>query len=75
MPRIQYLLLCFALFVSGTSAVYQNYKKHLFHPNASSTFSLVKVGNVKLAFLDHTKLEGYDGEDMIQIGKYSVRTR
>ncbi len=70
------LLFCIAaLSIQGTSAVYKNTKKHWFHPNASSTFSLVKLGNVKLRFLDHTQLEGYDGEDMVTLGSFSVRTR
>jgi hypothetical protein len=64
-----------ALSIQGTSAVYKNTKKHWFHPNASSTFTLVKLGNVKLSFLDHTKLEGYDAEDVVQLGTFSVRTR
>jgi len=54
---------------------YHNNKGLVFHPTESSTFQLVKLGNVNVTFLDHTNLLGYDGQDMALLGKYSVETR
>lgn len=41
----------------------------------SSTFQLVKLGNVNLTFLDNTHLEGHDGQDYVTLGDYKVETR
>ncbi len=38
----------------------------------SSTFSLIKLNNVNVTFLDNTNLRGYDGADMATLGKYKV---
>jgi len=54
---------------------YHNNKKQFFKPTESSTFKLVKLGNVNVTFLDKTNLLGYDGQDMAKLGKYSVETR
>ena len=54
---------------------YHNNKKKFFKPTDSSTFKLVKLGNVNVTFLDKTNLLGYDGQDMAKLGKYSVETR
>lgn len=41
----------------------------------SSTFSLIKLNNVNVTFLDNTNLRGYDGADVATLGKYKVETR
>eukprot|EP00282_Hemiselmis_andersenii_P035498 CAMPEP_0169447008 /NCGR_PEP_ID=MMETSP1042-20121227/11289_1 /TAXON_ID=464988 /ORGANISM="Hemiselmis andersenii, Strain CCMP1180" /LENGTH=478 /DNA_ID=CAMNT_0009558533 /DNA_START=20 /DNA_END=1456 /DNA_ORIENTATION=+ len=54
---------------------YHNDAGRFFHPTESSTFQLVKLGNVNVTFLDKTNLLGYDGQDFAQLGKYRVETR
>ena len=46
---------------------YHNNKKLYFKPTESSTFKLVKLGNVNVTFLDKTNLLGYDGQDMAKV--------
>lgn len=54
---------------------YGNHKGRFFRPQVSSTFSLIKLNNVNVTFLDNTNLRGYDGADMATLGKYKVETR
>uniref|UniRef100_A0A7S0I0E6 Peptidase A1 domain-containing protein n=1 Tax=Hanusia phi TaxID=3032 RepID=A0A7S0I0E6_9CRYP len=81
MPSSFQLLRSVALLgaLSGTVAQlmvsYHNNNKKFFHPTTSSSFQLVKLGNVNVTFLDKTNLLGYDGQDMAQLGKYRVETR
>ncbi len=46
-----------------------------FHPARSSSFQLIKLGNVNITFLDDSNLIGYDGSDFIRLGGYRVKTR
>ena len=46
---------------------YHNNGNRYFHPSQSSTFQLVKLGNVNVTFLDHTNLLGYDGQDFAKV--------
>lgn len=46
-----------------------------FHPARSSTFQLIKLGNVNITFLDDSNLLGYDGADFVRLGGYRVKTR
>ena len=54
---------------------YANHRGRFFEPAQSSTFSLIKLANVDVTFLDKTNLKGYDGADMATLGKYKVMTR
>uniref|UniRef100_A0A7S0F2U4 Peptidase A1 domain-containing protein n=1 Tax=Hanusia phi TaxID=3032 RepID=A0A7S0F2U4_9CRYP len=54
---------------------YGNHIGRYFRPSYSSTFSLIKLNNVNVTFLDNTNLRGYDGADMATLGRYSVMTR
>lgn len=54
---------------------YTNHRGRFFAPSKSSTFSLIKLANVDVTFLDKTNLKGYDGADMATLGKYKVMTR
>jgi len=54
---------------------YSNHEGRFFQPTKSSTFSLIKLDNVNVTFLDNTNLRGYDGADMATLGKYGVMTR
>jgi len=47
----------------------------IFHPSQSSSFKLVKKGNVNVTFLDRSNLVGYDGEEFVQLGAYRPLTR
>ena len=47
----------------------------LFRPEESLTFQYIKAGGVDLHFLDHTHLSGFDGQDLVSIGPYTVETR
>ena len=47
--------------------------RRFFKPSSSSTFSLIKLDNVDVTFLDKTNLKGYDGADMATLGKYKVQ--
>ena len=49
---------------------YHNNGGHYFHPTKSSTFQLVKLGNVNVTFLDHTNLLGYDGQDFAKVWQH-----
>jgi len=51
----------------GLLSGYHNNKKLYFKPTESSTFQLVKLGNVNVTFLDKTNLLGYDGQDMAKV--------
>jgi hypothetical protein len=46
-----------------------------FHPARSSSFQLIKLGNVNITFLDDSNLLGYDGSDFVRLGGYRVKTR
>ncbi len=46
---------------------YHNNGGRYFHPSQSSSFQLVKLGNVNVTFLDHTNLLGYDGQDFAKV--------
>jgi hypothetical protein len=46
-----------------------------FHPARSSSFQLIKLGNVNITFLDDSNLLGYDGADFVRLGGYRVKTR
>jgi hypothetical protein len=46
-----------------------------FHPTRSSSFQLIKLGNVNITFLDDSNLLGYDGADFVRLGGYRVKTR
>jgi hypothetical protein len=46
-----------------------------FHPARSSSFQLIKLGNVNITFLDDSNLIGYDGSDFVRLGGYRVKTR
>ena len=50
---------------------YHNNKKLFFKPTESSTFKLVKLGNVNVTFLDKTNLLGYDGQDFAKVGSFT----
>jgi len=54
---------------------YANHRGRFFEPSDSSTFSLIKLDNVDITFLDKTNLKGYDGADMATLGRYQVMTR
>ena len=54
---------------------YTNHLGRFFKPSESSTFSLIKLDNVDVTFLDKSNLKGYDAADMAVLGKYSVMTR
>jgi len=74
--RAAALLVLTASAVQGSDLYgYHNNKQKFFQPAHSSTFQLVKLGNVNVTFLDKTNLLGYDGQDFVQLGKYSVETR
>ena len=47
----------------------------LFKPDESLTFQYIKAGGVDLHFLDHTHLSGFDGQELVSIGPYTVETR
>jgi len=64
-----------SLVLSTVSAHYSRGANTYFHPSDSSTFELVKLGNVNVTFLDETNLLGYDGADFVEVGGYSVKTR
>lgn len=80
------LLLLFFLGVSARSSTYTAGLNNYFHPSQSSSFKLVKMGNVNVTFLDKSNLLGYDGEEYVkvcdhlmsvtkQLGSYRVKTR
>eukprot|EP00961_Rhodomonas_salina_P102030 1372368-Rhodomonas_salina.2 len=69
------LLLAFIVAASGTGGCYSDGRDNYFEPGDSSTFQLVKLGNVNLTFLDNTHLEGHDGQDYVTLGDYKVETR
>jgi hypothetical protein len=46
-----------------------------FHPARSSSFQLIKLGNVNITFLDDSNLLGFDGADFVRLGGYRVKTR
>lgn len=52
---------------TGLLGGYHNNKKQFFKPTESSTFKLVKLGNVNVTFLDKTNLLGYDGQDYAKV--------
>jgi len=54
---------------------YDNHQGRFFKPAVSSSFSLIKLNNVNVTFLDNTNLRGYDGADVATLGKYQVETR
>ncbi len=54
---------------------YDNHAGRYFRPAASSTFSLIKLNNVNVTFLDNTNLRGYDAADIATLGHYKVMTR
>lgn len=62
-------------FWQPTGETYGNHAGRFFRPAASSTFSLIKLDNVNVTFLDNTNLRGYDGADMATLGRYGVMTR
>jgi hypothetical protein len=62
-------------FWQPTGETYSNHAGRFFQPSKSSTFSLIKLDNVNVTFLDNTNLRGYDGADMATLGKYGVMTR
>ncbi|KAJ1467661.1 hypothetical protein T484DRAFT_1858037 [Baffinella frigidus] len=71
--RAAALLVLTASAVQGSDLYgYHNNKQKFFQPAHSSTFQLVKLGNVNVTFLDKTNLLGYDGQDFVQLGKHSV---
>jgi len=44
--------------------------KHVFRTEASSTFHAVARGvSVNLTFLDGTRMEGFDGQDFVQLAQ------
>jgi hypothetical protein len=45
-------------FWQPTGETYNNHKGRFFQPSASSTFSLIKLDNVNVTFLDNTNLRG-----------------
>jgi len=49
--------------------------ERLFHPDQSLSFQYIKEGGVDLHFLDKTHLEGFDGQELVSIGPYTVETR
>ena len=49
--------------------------ERLFRPEQSLTFQYIKAGGVDLHFLDHTHLEGFDAQELVSIGPYTVETR
>jgi hypothetical protein len=57
----------FVLFASLAAGIYTGYASTKFHPAQSSTFELVKLGNVNVTFLDNTNLLGYDGCDFVEV--------
>lgn len=62
-------------FWQPTGETYSNHAGRFFEPSSSSTFSLIKLDNVNVTFLDNTNLRGYDGADMATLGQYGVMTR
>ena len=54
---------------------YTNHLGRFFKPSKSSSFSLIKLDNVDVTFLDKSNLKGYDAADMAVLGQYSVMTR
>ena len=54
---------------------YDNHAGRFFRPSVSSTFSLIKLNNVNVTFLDNTNLRGYDAADIATLGHYKVMTR
>jgi len=54
---------------------YGHHQGRYFRPAVSSTFSLIKLDNVNVTFLDNTNLRGYDAADMATLGQYTVQTR
>lgn len=66
--RAAALLVLTASAVQGSDLYgYHNNKQKFFQPAHSSTFQLVKLGNVNVTFLDKTNLLGYDGQDFVQV--------
>jgi len=46
------------------------FSKHVFRTEASSTFHAVARGvSVNLTFLDGTRMEGFDGQDFVQLAQ------
>ena len=65
--RATALMVLMASVVQGSLYGYHNNKQKFFQPAESSTFQLVKLGNVNVTFLDKTNLLGYDGQDFVQV--------
>jgi hypothetical protein len=51
------------------AGMYTNHRGRFFEPAHSKTFSLIKLDNVDVTFLDKTNLKGYDAADMATLGE------
>ncbi|KAJ1490479.1 hypothetical protein T484DRAFT_1935130 [Baffinella frigidus] len=75
------LLLSLTVAISaGTHDFFGEYEKiwsneKIFNPQASESFQLIRKDGVDLKYLDKTHLEGFDGQDVITLGPYSVEHR
>jgi len=51
-------------------------RREYFRTDASSTFQRIETGKtmVNLTFLDGTRMEGFDGQDMVQLGQVQIDT-
>ena len=54
---------------SDLAGMYTNHRGRFFEPAHSKTFSLIKLDNVDVTFLDKTNLKGYDAADMATLGE------